>query len=931
MVPTVRQKLFSFSFSLTLLLAIDYQLIGQNCTCSWTPITNTESWELLPVTPTEWYLNTKTTVRKSVDGGTNWTNTNWPLGIIRDGISIVSGITHNGTRLIVGAIDNGMYQSSNGGATYAAGGPTGFGCSAEAMISLPSGTILSTMGGFQRGIYRLPVGSTTWTNVQTFPADFSDFALLNSTVYATLYSPNHPGGLYFSNNDGVTWSQLVSTTYWNNPRVVDVNADTLYYVNNSGQVYWYNRTTNSPNLISTVSQCAIPEDFKIAADGTFYVTSMANTGAPFTHIAQINYSRDRGRTWKSCSIPGVTAYHELTFVGNDVYVGTSMGLYRANGTPPSTTFNPLADTIKVCGTSTILNVGAGYTSYSWNTGATTQSITPSTSGFYKVTVTNNAGCTASDSTYLSIVNANIINNDTTICKGSSLTLSASGNTTVSSVGSAPYMSGYVVPLELSQWQYIAITKDNNNQGKIYKNGQLIYSGPYQNVNYFWNRLELGAVYYTGYGSWFRGSIDEVRLSNRVRSFPEIQNYYNSSLPFSSDINTIGLWHFDQNTGSSITATTGSSGSIVNATWDAQGRFAQCLNFNGSSAYAQILQAIPTSNMTFEFWINPSDLRTSWPISWYGTYTAGFTTSTASNSMTYLWSTGATSSSIVVNPTQTTTYYLTVSDGINSCRDSVTLSIPVAPTISNQSFCQGATVPSIQLTSSNPLVTYAWTNSNPSIGLSAAGTGNIPSFVAAGSGGPTQTAVVTITPKLGSCEGISSSFTYTLFPGARANAGNDAIIIAGDSYTMQASGSTGSYAWTPASSLSNSSILNPVAKPAATTTYQLNITTADGCIATDDITITVYPYCIKPMNAFTPNGDGYNDLWMIANGNCLTNARVEVFNRYGAKVFEDLDYKNTWNGTYQGKPLPDGTYYYIITFRLVTNRMETVKGNVTILR
>lgn len=86
-----------------------------------------------------------------------------------------------------------------------------------------------------------------------------------------------------------------------------------------------------------------------------------------------------------------------------------------------------------------------------------------------------------------------------------------------------------------------------------------------------------------------------------------------------------------------------------------------------------------------------------------------------------------------------------------------------------------------------------------------------------------------------------------------------------------------------------------------------------------------------MEAFTPNGDGINDLWLITNGNCLTSAKAQVFNRYGAKVFESNDYKNTWNGTYEGKPLPDGTYYYIISFKLIGGRVEYLKGNVTILR
>lgn len=196
--------------------------------------------------------------------------------------------------------------------------------------------------------------------------------------------------------------------------------------------------------------------------------------------------------------------------------------------------------------------------------------------------------------------------------------------------------------------------------------------------------------------------------------------------------------------------------------------------------------------------------------------------------------------------------------------------------------------------------------------------------------PSATTTYTLQATLGTCTS-SEVMTITIFPGATANAGADALIIAGDHYTMQANGSAGSYLWSPSTGLSSVTILNPVASPTATTTYSLRVTTTQGCIATDDITITVVPYCIKPMNGFTPNGDGINDLWLITNGNCLSNAKVQVFNRYGAKVFEDKDYKNNWNGTYNGKPLPDGTYYYVISFQLINNRVETKTGNVTILR
>ncbi len=217
-------------------------------------------------------------------------------------------------------------------------------------------------------------------------------------------------------------------------------------------------------------------------------------------------------------------------------------------------------------------------------------------------------------------------------------------------------------------------------------------------------------------------------------------------------------------------------------------------------------------------------------------------------------------------------------------------------------------------------TYSW---SPTTGVSNPGIAN-PVIT------PTGTTTYTLTATLGSCT-LQRSFTLSVFPGASAFAGPDASIIAGDIYQMQATGSAGSYLWSPSTGLSSANILNPNANPQVTTTYQLTVTNPQGCIARDEVTITVVPYCIKPMEAFTPNGDGINERWLITNGNCLISAKAQVFNRYGAKVFESNDYKNTWDGTYEGKPLPDGTYYYVISFKLINGRTEYLKGNLTILR
>jgi gliding motility-associated-like protein len=82
------------------------------------------------------------------------------------------------------------------------------------------------------------------------------------------------------------------------------------------------------------------------------------------------------------------------------------------------------------------------------------------------------------------------------------------------------------------------------------------------------------------------------------------------------------------------------------------------------------------------------------------------------------------------------------------------------------------------------------------------------------------------------------------------------------------------------------------------------------------------------NSFTPNGDGHNDYWKISNIESYPAAVVQVFNRNGQKLFESKGYSTPFNGTYNGKALPVGIYYYIIN---LNKNCSLLSGSLTILR
>ena len=137
----------------------------------------------------------------------------------------------------------------------------------------------------------------------------------------------------------------------------------------------------------------------------------------------------------------------------------------------------------------------------------------------------------------------------------------------------------------------------------------------------------------------------------------------------------------------------------------------------------------------------------------------------------------------------------------------------------------------------------------------------------------------------------------------------------------------SYLWSPSDYLNDPQILEPITKPIDDVTYRMGVTGIGNCTVYDTIFIKVLKQP-RVANAFTPNGDGVNDTWMIRYLEGYEGATVQVYNRYGQEVFRSEGYDRAWDGKLQGKPLPVGTYYYIVNPK---NRRPIITGSVTIIR
>lgn len=173
-------------------------------------------------------------------------------------------------------------------------------------------------------------------------------------------------------------------------------------------------------------------------------------------------------------------------------------------------------------------------------------------------------------------------------------------------------------------------------------------------------------------------------------------------------------------------------------------------------------------------------------------------------------------------------------------------------------------------------------------------------------------------------------------------GDDVTLDRGDSLLLNPSGNVSTaikWQWTPSRGLNCSTCESPIARPEKTTTYIVESRDTVGkCSVKDDITITVKA-CDKIFipDAFSPNNDGNNDLFIAYASSCAIQIkRIMVFNRWGEMVFSNQNIalnnpQNGWDGTFKDKKLPADVYIYMIEIEYADGKLKTFSGDLTLVR
>ena len=179
-----------------------------------------------------------------------------------------------------------------------------------------------------------------------------------------------------------------------------------------------------------------------------------------------------------------------------------------------------------------------------------------------------------------------------------------------------------------------------------------------------------------------------------------------------------------------------------------------------------------------------------------------------------------------------------------------------------------------------------------------------------------------------CPPTNDTLVISRYDNITVDAGEDIYIYASVYVPLLATSNIpGSFSWIPTSILNDPYVSNPVADVTESTQFIVSVNNDYGCFGRD----TVWVYLVQDIefaSAFTPDGDGINDEWIINNIEWFPNSLVTIMNRYGNTIFESKGYTKPWDGTFEGKEVPVASYFYIID---LGDGFETKTGSVSVIR
>lgn len=702
-------------------------------------------------------------------------------------------------------------------------------------------------------------------------------------------------------NLSYTWAPVASS----NPTLTVSQAGTYYVTVTNGfcpivdsvTVYQFPYTDVLTNNDTTVCP---GEDVVVSVSGT-YTTYQWNNGAQTPTITTDTV----GSYWVVVSGNGCT------------YTSDTFTLSNFTVTEPL-----LADTGACTGDTIVLTAEAGLTNVVWSLGPVGPTLTVTGPGEYWYNATDLNGCDVvsdtSNVTFLPAPGVNLTAAEDTICFGSSTVLSANGTGTnltylwapsgdTTSTITVSTAGTYIVTVSngfcpssdtivINQFTTVPVTVSADTtvcpgeRVTVSVNG-----GPFDSYSWFpaGNTATItvstaGDYYVVVTDGTCSYTSDTFTLSNFTVATPTAYNdttvCTNEPVTLTSDAGyTNYLWTPGAQPGATVTVTT------------AGAYFYTALDTNGCTVTSTTVTVTHTAPPSANITASPSVICTG----------QGGTTLTAPGVPGVVYTFNGTTVANSIQVTAAGTYTLTADS--NGCVNtgSITITEIDTPRLALQTY----TVSCCQQVVLNPGFggvgyTYNWSNNTTADTLLIESTGN-------------DTAYYTVTvTRADGCTAVQEVAVRIKCIDLNVTASPDSIVAGSE--TSQLVALTGyddvtfNYIWTPAATLTDSAISNPVASPTEATSYFVTVTdSVDGCVDTASVTVFIkIANKFKMPNAFSPNGDAHNETFFpYFPGDDLSVTEFRIYNRWGALVHNTT---TPWDGVFNGAMQPTGTFIYYIT-------------------